>query len=118
MEEISSKSRLTTTLLTIFLGVFGIHRLYLEKFRTGVVMMALGITGFSILGPAFGVRFNSVNIQLPVTSAEVDLIESSLATAIVIFITLGIWSLVDLIITLSGNMKDREGRPVKEWSKP
>jgi hypothetical protein len=118
MEEISPKSRLTTTLLTIFLGVFGIHRLYLEKLRTGIVMMALGIAGFSILGTAFGVGFNGVEIQLPVTSMEVDLIESSMTTAIIIFITLGIWSLVDLIITLSGNMKDREGRPVKEWSKP
>jgi hypothetical protein len=118
MEDISPKSRLTTTLLTIFLGVFGIHRLYLEKFRTGVVMMALGIAAFSILGTAFGVKFNSVDLPLPGTSDEIDLIESSMATAIVIFIALAIWSLVDLIITLSGNMKDREGRPVKEWSKP
>jgi hypothetical protein len=118
MEEISPKLRLTTVLLTIFLGVFGIHRLYLEKFRTGGVMLALGIAGFSILGTAFGVSFNSVEIQLPVTLAEIDLIESSMASAIIIFITLGIWSLVDLIITLSGNMKDREGKPVKQRSKP
>ena len=118
MEEISPKSRFTTTLLTIFLGVFGIHRLYLEKFRTGFVMLALGIAGFSILGTAFGVKFNSVDIPLPGTSDEVDLIESSMATAIIIFITLGIWSLVDLIVTLSGNMKDREGKSVKNWSRP
>lgn len=115
MEDISPKSRLTTTLLTIFLGVFGIHRLYLEKFRTAIVMMVLGIAGFSILGTAFSVGFYPVSVRMPVTSSEINLIESSMATAIIIFIALGIWSLVDLIITLSGNMRDREGKPVKKW---
>jgi TM2 domain-containing membrane protein YozV len=44
MEEISSKSRLTTTLLAVFLGVFGIHRLYLEKTVTAVVMLTMGVS--------------------------------------------------------------------------
>jgi len=36
MEEISSKSRLTATLLAVFLGVFGAHRIYLEKTLSAV----------------------------------------------------------------------------------
>ena len=103
MEDISPKSRLTTALLAVFLGVFGIHRFYLEKTGTAFGMLALGIAGFSILGTVFSVRFYSMNLEAPLISA------------IVIFIAVGIWSLVDFIITVSGNMKDREGKPVKKW---
>ncbi len=103
MEEISPKSRLTATLLAVFLGVFGIHRFYLEKTGTAFAMLALGIAGFSILGTTYSARFYSLDLIAPLISA------------IGIFIAVGIWSLVDFIITVSGKMKDREGKPVKKW---
>ena len=37
--EISSKSRLATTLLAFFLGEFGAHRFYLGKIGTAVAML-------------------------------------------------------------------------------
>ena len=37
--EISSKSRLVTTLLAFFLGTFGAHRFYLGKIGTAVAML-------------------------------------------------------------------------------
>jgi len=39
MEEISSKSRLAVTLFAFFLGCLGIHRFYLGKIGTGVIML-------------------------------------------------------------------------------
>jgi TM2 domain-containing membrane protein YozV len=39
MEEISPKSRLATTLLAFFLGELGIHRFYLGKIGTGILMI-------------------------------------------------------------------------------
>ncbi len=42
MEEISSKSRLTTTLLAYFLGPLGVHRFYLGKIVTGILMLITG----------------------------------------------------------------------------
>ena len=39
MEEISPKSRLAVTLLAFFLGCLGIHRFYLGKIVTGVIML-------------------------------------------------------------------------------
>jgi len=39
MEEISPKSRLAVTLLAFFLGCLGIHRFYLGKIGTGVIML-------------------------------------------------------------------------------
>ncbi|MBI4187898.1 MAG: TM2 domain-containing protein [Chloroflexi bacterium] len=42
MEEISAKSRLATTLFAFFLGVVGVHRFYLRKIGTGIVMILTG----------------------------------------------------------------------------
>jgi len=76
MEEISPKSRLATTLLCIlpsyFFAIAGIHRFYLGKIGTGILML---IT----LGG------------------------------------LGIWTLIDFIYAVSGNMKDKEGKLIKNW---
>ena len=72
MEEISPKSRLVTTLLAFFLGELGIHRFYLGKIGTGILML---LTGGG----------------------------------------LGIWALIDFIMAIAGVMKDKEGRPIRNW---
>ena len=81
--DISPKSRLAVTLLSLFLGEFGVHRFYLKKIGSAVGMLILGIIGI-IFWP-FG--------MIPV----------------------GIWALVDFIVGVSGNMKDKQGRPIKKW---
>jgi TM2 domain-containing membrane protein YozV len=74
--DISSKSRLITTLLCIlpswFFAIAGIHRFYLGKIGTGIAML-LTLGG------------------------------------------LGIWTLIDFIIVVTGNMKDKEGKLIKNW---
>ena len=73
--DISPKSRLTTTLLCAipgYFGIAGIHRFYLGKIGTGILML----------------------------------------------VTLGglyIWTLIDFIFVVSGNMKDKEGKLIKKW---
>jgi TM2 domain-containing membrane protein YozV len=47
MGEASEKSRLTTTLLAYFLGVIGVHRFYLGKVGTGILMI-ITLGGFGI----------------------------------------------------------------------
>lgn len=39
MDDVSTKSRLTTTLLAYFLGWLGVHRFYLGKVGTGILMI-------------------------------------------------------------------------------
>ena len=39
MDEVSQKSRLAVTLLAFFLGGIGIHRFYLGKIGTGILMI-------------------------------------------------------------------------------
>ena len=46
-EKISEKSRLATSLLAWFLGVFGVHRFYLGKIGTGLLML-FTLGGFGI----------------------------------------------------------------------
>lgn len=46
-EGVSPRSRLIALLLCIFLGVFGIHRFYVGKWGTGVLML-ITAGGFGI----------------------------------------------------------------------
>jgi len=89
MAEISSRSRLVTVLLTCFLGIFGVHRFYIGKIRTAIVMLILSILYLAT------VRLWGMMII-------------SLAVA-------GLWAFIDFIFAVSGIMKDKEGRPIKNW---
>ena len=88
-EEISPKSRLATLLLVWFLGTLGLHRFYIGKTGTGLAILILGIIGWSttwLLG--FGFIFIA---------------------------TVGIWVFIDFVMTLFGAMKDKDGKPIKNW---
>jgi TM2 domain-containing membrane protein YozV len=88
-EGILPKSRLAVILFAWFLGSLGLHRLYIGKIGTGLVILILGILGWAttwILG--LGYLF--------------------LAAA-------GIWVFIDLVMALFGAMKDKDGKPIKNW---
>ncbi len=89
MAEVSSRSRLATVLLTFFLGIFGTHRFYIGKTRTAIVMLILSILYLVT------VRFWGITI---------------ISLAVV-----GVWALIDFIFAVSGIMKDRDGKLIKEW---
>ncbi len=86
--EVSEKSRLAASLLALFLGQFGIHRFYLGKIGTAVVMLILGILGWATVWILIGLIF---------------------------LVPVGIWALVDFILAVAGLMKDKEGKPIKNW---
>ena len=113
MEEVSTKSRLTTTLLAAFLSVFGIHRMYLDRAKTAIAMLALGISGCSILGIYFSViSYHRIDLSAYYIDFDMDMLPIS---AIVIFIVVGAWALVDFVFAVTGRMKDRDNRPIKKW---
>lgn len=69
----SDKKRLIAFLLAFFVGGFGVHRFYVGKVGTGILMLlTLGC--------------------------------------------LGIWTLIDCIMILCGAFKDKEGRPLVDWT--
>jgi len=46
---VSEKSRLAATLLCLFLGLLGIHRFYVGKIGTGILLLLLSATGIGEL---------------------------------------------------------------------
>jgi TM2 domain-containing membrane protein YozV len=49
IEGASEKDWLTTLLLALFLGGIGIHRFYVNKIGTGIIMILLCWTGISLI---------------------------------------------------------------------
>jgi TM2 domain-containing membrane protein YozV len=86
--DISPKSRLAATLLAWFLGIFGAHRFYVGETGTAIVMLVLGIAGFTTLWLFVGTVF---------------------------LVAVGIWAFVDFMFAVTGHMKDREGKLIQKW---
>ena len=91
MEEISSRSRLATVLLALFLGIFGVHRFYIGKIRTAIVMLILSVLNL-VTVRFWGIMFISLAV-------------------------VGLWAFIDFIFAVSGTMKDKEGKLIKKWKK-
>jgi TM2 domain-containing membrane protein YozV len=85
---ISPKSRLATTLLAWFLGYFGAHRFYVGKTGSAMVMLVLGIIGIPLC---------LVFVGIPIV------------------IGVAVWRLVDFIIAVTGNMRDKDGLLIEKW---
>jgi len=95
--EISTKSRLAATLLAWFLGIFGIHRFYVGKTGSAIGMLILSIIYFvSLVFLAAGWWGVAVFGYICITAV-------------------GIWAFVDFLIAVTGNMRDGEGRLIKNW---
>jgi len=106
-DDISPKSRLTATLLAVFLSAFGVHRFYLGKNGSAAGMLVLTILYFVISGvTGTGIIFQP-NLLLMNLWA--------LGFALIPLMIVSIWALVDFIVVVSGHMKDGEGRRVKKW---
>ena len=99
-EDISPKSRLATTLLAFFLGVFGAHRFYIGRTRTAIVMLLLSIGVCAAMWLFGSVGFLDVYKFL---------------TALVLVTAAGIWAFLDFIVAVTGDMTDKEGRLIKKW---
>jgi len=105
-EEISSKSRLTTTSLAFFLGAFGAHRFYLHKMGTATLMLLLGIFGI------VSYILTLANFGHPTFPTWVGIVA---LIGLISLLAVAIWALVDFISVASGRMQDKEGEPIKKW---
>ena len=89
-QDASKKSRLSTLLLCFFLGLFGIHRFYVGKIKSGLLQMLL---------PFFTI------ILIAITKLDV------LAMS---FLFCLIWYYVDLFLIFFGKFKDKDKNYIKK----
>jgi hypothetical protein len=105
-EEVSPKSRLATSLLAWFLGVFGVHRLYTGKIGTGVIMLLLGVgAGLCWLGGFLGV----------LDEDRAEPLFGLWLIAGALYFAVWIWMVIDFIMAVTGNFKDSQGKIIKKW---
>jgi ribosomal protein L40E len=96
------KRMVTAILLGFFLGVFGGHRFYVGKIKTGILMLltlGLGIWLANDLSGIFSGNLWTVHIRL-----------------VLMWITLGglgIWWIIDFFRIICGSFKDKNGYELK-----
>ena len=105
-EDISPKSRLATSLLAWFLGIFGAHRFYVGKTGTAVIMLMLGVlSGICYLVGLFG----------GLASERGEPVWGLMLIAAVPYFAVWVWMIIDFIMAVTGNFKDRQGKIIKKW---
>ena len=82
---------MATVLLTLFLGIFGVHRFYIGKTRTAIMMLILSILYLATVW-----------------------LWGHVITLVLLAIVL-IWAIIDFIFAVFGMMKDKEGKLIKKW---
>ena len=111
-QEISPKSRLIAFLLCTFAGYVGAHNFYVGRIRRGIIQLLLIVSSFIVY-------FCSL---LYLVLSNVDNPDAADAVFVGVFLSLipimaaAIWIFVDWIMILAGAFKDKQKRPLKNWS--
>ena len=111
-QEISPKSRLIAFLLCTFAGYVGAHNFYVGRIRRGIIQLLLIVSSFIVY-------FCSLLYLVLSNVANPDAAD---AVFVGVFISLipimaaAIWIFVDWIMILAGAFKDKQKRPLKNWS--
>jgi len=104
------KSRLTALLLLIFLGYFGAHRFYAGRVGSGIAMLAIALFSGLSYTTWFALSFMlfwDASWLLPSYTALI-------AGAIIGYIGLFVWWIIDLVRICAGTFADRRGYPLKK----
>jgi len=104
--DVSPKSRLATSLLAWFLGIFGAHRFYVGKTVTAVIMLISGVlAGICYFGGFFG----------GLAAERGEPVWGLMLIAGVLYFLLWVWMIIDFIIAVTGNFRDSQGKIIKKW---
>jgi len=100
-----SKSKLTALLLCLFVGGLGIHRFYVGKSGTGILMLLCTVPSFLFWGYITSVsELNYIYGMVPL-----KLNGTSVMISTIMMIIFGLWPLIDLIRIATDNFSDSNG---------
>ena len=111
----SSKSRLVAFLLCTFAGFVGAHNFYVGRTVRGIIQLVLMIGGFILYGVAI-VTLTTLSTKVDNgADVEIALIVGILLSLVPVLVG-AIWIFIDWIMVLAGAFKDKNKRPLKNWS--
>lgn len=90
----SKEKKLTLLLLCWIFGLFSYHRFYTGKYITGILQLL-------ILGSIGAVFYFDIYPPKPITA--------------LLFFSVPVWIVIDLIRIITGNFTDHEGNLITEW---
>ena len=111
----SSKSRLVAFLLCTFAGFVGAHNFYVGRTVRGIIQLVLMIGGFILYGVAI-VTLATLSTKVDNgADVEIALIAGILSSLVPVLVG-AMWIFIDWIMVLAGAFKDKNKRPLKNWS--
>lgn len=114
--ESSDRSQVAAGVLAIFLGWIGVHRFYIGKPGTAILMMLGTGLGVILLMIGFVGAMAGVGHAMEGDVAAADEAAAAVgAIGILAWIVLGaiaLWILIDVIRIFSGKMRDKKGRMI------
>ena len=113
-KTVSSKSRLVAFLLCTFAGFVGAHNFYVGRTVRGIIQLVLMIGGFILYGVAI-VTLATLSTKVD-NGADVEIALIVVLLSLVPVLVGAIWIFIDWIMVLAGAFKDKNKRPLKNWS--
>jgi hypothetical protein len=83
------------------------------KIGTGVIMLLLGVAPFVCGAGIMAMIFSSSGFEESDSPPPLFFVLYGLA--FVSYFAVFVWSLIDFIIAVTGNFKDKQGKPIKKW---
>ena len=96
LDEISPKRRIVALILSILLGIYGAHRFYAGKLKTGFLQLIVTLS----------IAFLNYKIE-----SDSDLFIISGIISGIVFL----WAFIDFILICIGRFKDKNGARIKNW---
>lgn len=113
--ELSSKSFSTAMLLAMFLGIFGIHRLYLKRYPIGIAMLSAAVTCALSLSTVFIFTFIHASdpslAGQPLPSWITGFMFVGITSYVLVFIS-AVIALIDMLMLSLQQFNDGDGHLV------
>jgi len=115
-ENTSKKSRTVASILCFLLGFIGVHRFYVGKVGTGILMMLWFLFLYTIAPVIFGIMFLAgAASAMTGDSGGVGTAATGLSAMVYIIPVSVLWWLIDFIFVLAGKFKDSKKLEIRKW---